>query len=255
MTYNNEEELLLKRFSELARKSSEHGYYVFTDFLGLSEQSVFAAAKIHFPKGTHYTLFGGTDGCERIMIRFGNPDEFGYEEKFPISVIMAKPKAAKFADKLSHRDFLGSLMNLGIERSCLGDIVIIDNVGYIFAKEDMAKYICESLTKIKHTDVTCSISENLPAGELFKTETVKIQLSGERADAAVAKVFGLSREDALSLFKKRLVFVSGKECENNSYAPKPGDIISVRGYGRFIYKGPAGLSKKGKLNIEIEKYI
>ncbi len=255
MVLNGEEELLFKRFSELAQKSSEHGYYIFTDFLGLSEQSVFSAAKISFKKGTHYIAFGGADGCERVMIRFGDPEELGYDEPFPISVIKAEPKAAKFADKLSHRDFLGSLMNLGIERSCLGDIVIIDNIGYIFTKEDMANYICDSLTKIKHTDVRCSVVQALPEGELFKTETVKIQLSGERIDAAVAKVLGLSRDDSLSLFKKRLVFVSGKECENNSYTPKCGDIISVRGYGRFIYNGPIGLSKKGKINIEIKKYI
>ncbi len=255
MALNSEEELLYKRFIELAQKSSEHGYYVFTDFLGLSEQSVFTEAKNSYPRGTRYTMFGGTDGCERVMVRFGDPEELGYEEPFPISVIKAEPKASKFADKLSHRDFLGSLMNLGIERSCLGDIVIIDNVGYIFAKEEMTDYICESLTRIKHTDINAKTIPELPKGEFFKTETVKIQLSGERIDAAVAKAFGLSRDDAQSLFKKKLVFVCGKICENNSYAPKINDIVSVRGYGRFIYCGSIGLTKKGKLNVELKKYV
>ncbi len=254
MAINNEEEILLKRFIELARKSTEHGYYIFFDFLGLSEQSIFMQAKINFPKGTQYTLYGGSEGCERVMVRFGDPEGFGYEEPFPISIIKAEPKAAKFADKLSHRDFLGSLMNLGIGRSCIGDIVILDNIGYIFVKNEMTDYICNSLTKIKHTDIKCTATDKLPSGELFKTKTIKIQLSGERIDATIAKVFSLSRDDSLSLFKKRLVFVSGKECTNNSYVPKPNDIISVRGYGRFIYKGSVGLSKKGKFNVEIEQY-
>lgn len=254
MHESNEDKLLSKRFSELASKSDSGGYFTFTDFLGLAEQSVFADTLKVIGKVPH-TAFGGAEGAERIMIRFGDKDALGYEEPFPISVIKAEPKSQKFADKLTHRDFLGSLMNLGIERSCLGDIVISDNVGYIFAKEDMADYICESLTKIKHTDVKLSIVSEIPGGELFKTEGISIQLSSERLDAAVAKVFNLSRDEAQATFRRGLVFVSGKVCESLSYTPKIGDVISVRGFGRFIYDGSFGLSKKGKINVAIRKYV
>ena len=254
MTEREEDRLLFKRFAELAKKSDEHGYFIFTDFLGLSEQSVFSSVKDSIGKFA-YTAFGGCEGAERVMIRFGDIDALGYEEPFPITVIKAEPKSVKFADKLTHRDFLGSLMNLGIERSCLGDITIIDNVGYIFVKEDMAEYICSSLTRIKHTDVCLSVIDAPPAGVLYRTEAVSIQLVGERIDAVVAKVFSISRDDSLALFRRGLVFVGGKVCENNSYAPKPCDVVSVRGYGRFIYRGPYGLSKKGKLNVHVDKYI
>ena len=252
----NEEELLYKRFIELARKSESACYYTFTDFLGLMEQSVFETAKLSLGR-IRYTKFGGTCGNERIMIRFGDPDDLGYEEPFPIAILKVEPKSAKFADKLSHRDFLGAILNLGIERKLIGDIVIINNVGYVFVKSEIVEYLKDSLERIKHTDVKLSVidSENLPEGDFFKTERVKIQLSGERLDAVISKLFSISREESLSLFKKGLVFVCGKLIENNSYTPKADDVVSVRGFGRFIYRGVVGLSKKGKLNVELDVYI
>lgn len=247
-------ELLKKRFSELANKSYNAGIFLFTDFLGLSEQALFSEIKNRLGQ-IRYTEFGGACGCERIMIRFGDEEELGYTENFPIVCIKAEPLSQKFADKLTHRDFLGALMNLGIERSTLGDIPIIDNVGYIFAKEDIAPFIISSLSRVKHTDLSLSIVSDIPSGELFKTERRKIQISSERLDAVIAKVFSLSRADAQALFSKKLVFVSGKMVESASYTPKENDRISVRGFGRFTYVGYSSTSKKGKLNAEIDVYV
>ncbi len=251
---SDENALIKKRLTELAKKSYNGGYFTFTPFLGLLEQSLFHEILPEI-KGIKYTEFGGAEGAERIMIRFGSPEDLGYEEDFPIVTLKIAPKSEKFADKLTHRDFLGSLMNLGIERETLGDIVIINNVGYLFAKEDIAVYITDSLTKIKHTDVTVTQVSELPEGELYKTEPRKIQLSSERLDAVIAKVFSISRDDAQSLFKKGLVFVNGKCIESTSYTPKPGDKISARGHGRLVYLGYESTSKKGKLNTLVEVYI
>ena len=247
-------ELLKKRFIELGEKSFRSGIFTFTDFLGLMEQSAFSEIKKEL-RGIHYEMFGGAVGAERVMIRFGSEEDFGYEIPFPISIIKAEPLSQKFADKLTHRDFLGAILNLGIERDTLGDIVIIDNVGYIFAKEDIASYITDSLTKVKRTDVRLSVVTDLPEGELYRTERRMIQVSGERLDAVIARVFSLSREDAQLLFKKRLVFADGREISSSSYTPKEGEKISVRGHGRFIYIGTQSLSKKGKLNLAIDQYV
>ncbi len=248
------DELLKKRFIELANRSYGAGIYQFTDFLGLAEQAVFAEARAHFGSIPH-TAFGGASGCERIMIRFGDEESLGYSEDFPIVCIKAEPVSQKFADKLTHRDFLGALLSLGIERSVLGDIAILDNVGYIFAKEDIAEFIIESLSKVRHTDMRLSLAESIPEGGLFKTERRRIQANGERIDAVVAKVFSISRDESLSMFSKRLVFVNGRLCESNSYIPKRGEVISVRGKGRMIYLGYESTTKKGKLNIEVDLYV
>ena len=251
---SDETELLKKRFAELAAKSYNAGIFTFTDFLGLAEQAVFETVKRQLG-GVKYTAFGGADGAERIMLRFGDAGDLGYEVPFPITAIAISPKDKRFAEKLTHRDFLGALLNLGIERSCLGDIVIIDNEGYLFCKEGIAEYICSELFRVRRTEVTVRIVDELPEGELYKTEQVTVQVASERLDAVIARVFSLSREDAQNLFAKRLVFASGKEIQSTSYSPKEGEKISVRGHGRFIYCGAVSLSKKGKINVLIEKYV
>lgn len=247
-------ELLKKRFTELAMRSYNSGIFTFTDFLGLQEQAAFEEIKTQL-KGIHYEKFGGAVGAERVMIRFGNPEELGYEQNFPISTVKAEPVSQKFADKLTHRDLLGALMNLGIERCTLGDIPIIDNVAYIFANEDIAPFIVSELTKAKRTDLKLSLTDNIPDGELYRTESRTVQLASERLDALIAKLFSLSRDEAQSLFKKRLVFVNGKLIESPSYTPKVEDVVSVRGYGRLIYRSYETTTKKGRLNARVDVYI
>lgn len=250
---NDELELLKKRFAELSRTAESSLYYTFTDFLGLAEQSALSDVKRDL--ASKYTVFGGAEGAERVMVRFGDPGEIGYEVDFPIVCLKISPRAPKFADKLTHRDFLGALLNLGIERSVLGDIIIINNEGFLFAKDSIADFIASDLTRVKHTDVRVVRAESLPEGELYKTERRRIQAQGERLDAVIAKLFSLSREKASALFAKRLVFASGRQIESISYNPKVGEVISVRGYGRFVYLGYESLSKKGKKNIEVDLYV
>ena len=247
-------ELIKKRLVELGRKSYNSGIFTFTDFLGLAEQSAFSEVKKELG-GIPYEVFGGAEGAERVIIRFGSEEELGYSMPYPISIIKVEPQSRKYADRLTHRDFLGALLNLGIERHTLGDIVIIDNVGYIFALESIAPYIADSLIKVRRTDVSVSIITELPEGELYRTERKTVQISSERLDAVIARVYSLSREDAQALFKKRLVFADGREIDSTSYAPKENEKISVRGHGRFIYIGRQSLSKKGKLNVAVEMYV
>jgi len=249
----DERELIKKRFKELIRRSENQGYFIFTDFLGLNEQALFFDT-VREIGPIIYTAFGGAEGTERVIIRFGDEGELGYSEPFPITTIKIAPKAQKFADRLSHRDFLGALMNLGIERKALGDIIIKDNVGYLFAKSDIADFISCELTRVKNTDVTATPCDFLPDTPLYTTRRVRIMAVGERLDAVVAKVFSISREDSLLYFKRGLVFANGRLIENNSYIPKRDEKISVRGLGRFIYLGYETTSKKGKLNIEVDLY-
>ena len=249
-----EEELLKKRFIELATRSYNSGIYLFTDFMGLLEQTVFNEAKAVFGN-IPYTLFGGAPDCERVIARFGSEESLGYTEDFPIVCIKAEPVSQKFADKLTHRDFLGALLNLGISRSTLGDIPISDNVGYIFAKRDIADFIISELKRVKHTDMKLSILEALPDFPLYKTEIKRVQANGERIDALIAKAYSLSRCEASLLFSRGSVFVNGRLSASASYIPKINEIISVRGHGRMRYLGYETTTKKGKLNINLELYV
>ncbi len=250
----NEEALLEGRLAELCQKSFERDLFTFTDFLGLAEQTVLRRVTKGTP-ASHITLFGGIEGCERVMARFGDPELLGWEEPFPIVCLKIAPKSQKFADQLTHRDFLGALMSLGLKREMLGDIAIFENEGYLFCEEKMAAHILSSLTEVRHTAVTAEIAESIPEGKLFRTQSVTVQIQSERLDAIVAKVFSLSREEAQGYFLKSLVFADGVQIDSPSYTPKAGERISVRTKGRFIYLGVASLSKKGKLNAQIEKFV
>ena len=182
------------------------------------------------------------------MIRFGDPEELGYELPFPIVTLLISPVSPKFAERLSHRDFLGALMNLGIERSKLGDIVLRDGEAYLFAREEIAEYIKESLTRVRHTDVRVSLAECIPDGELYRTEPRRIVLNGERVDAVIAKVYNLSRDEAQRLFAGRLVFINGKE--NASRVASRNDTAApVCVYHNDVVK--LGLVGLGKLDTYI----
>lgn len=247
---NKEDELLRNRIKDLADRSYNNNMFTFTDFLSLSEASVFYMMENEV-KFASPTVFGGAQDNERVMVRFGSEDAFGYVEDFPISILCIKPLMAKFSDNLTHRDILGSLMNLGIERSVLGDIYIEDNVSYVFCLDSISEYICDNLTKIKHTSVMCSIASSVPSLQKSESKELIIQVQSARIDAVIAKVYNLSRSKCIPLFAEKKIFVNGRTCENNSYILKDSDKVTVRGFGRFVFDGTISLSKKGKLNIRI----
>lgn len=248
----NDDGMLKKRFAELAKKAYSRGAYTYTGFLSLAEQAELDSVRKSLD--APFELIGGVEGCERRVAAFGSAELCGAEPNAPIVCISIRPLNKKFADELTHRDFLGALMNLGVERDTLGDIVIKPEGAYLFCLDKMERFIIDELTRIKHTSVRCERTQELPQGELFELKEELIQASSERLDAMIAKAYKLSRETSAELFREQRVFVNSALCENSSRAPHEGDIISVRGQGRFVYRGVRGTSKKGKLNIVIERY-
>ncbi|MCQ2519164.1 MAG: YlmH/Sll1252 family protein [Lachnospiraceae bacterium] len=249
---------VFQRLNDLASRSYNNNQYTFSTFLSAGEISDYYTlyeGKLSYasPK-----LYGGTDNAERKIIRFGSEKEFGYVEEFPIVALLIKPLSAKFSDDLNHRDFLGALMNLGIKRELLGDIYIKKGNGGIecclFCLESIADYIMENLTRIKHTSV--SVSKTEETGYLTEPtlEPKMIQVASERADGIVARVYNLSRGDSLELFQKELVFVNSRLCTENAKTLNEGDIVSARGYGKFKIDELLNVSKKGKQNIRVLIY-
>lgn len=246
-------DFLKRRFRELADKAYGHNVYTFTGFLGMSELSDFYSMERELAF-VPWEAFGGIEDCERMMIRFGSEELFGYEEDFPIVCLKIKPLMQKFADKLSHRDFLGALMNLGIERDTLGDIILKENEGYLFCTQGIAPYICQNLSGIKHTSVICEVCQNPPVKEEEELQEMLIQAASLRIDGILAKVYHLSRGESIEFFRQKKVFVNGRLCENNSRLLKEADVVTLRGYGRFVFAECRGNSKKGKINIAVRYY-
>lgn len=245
---------LQRRFAELAERAFAGARYTFTDFLGLSELDLLLRMRQEV-EYAGLTLFGGAQGCERVIARFGNEDICHGEGRFPIVCVKAEPAQQKFADALTHRDLLGAMMHLSIAREKLGDIYLADNVGYLFCHESVAPVLVSELTKARHTTLRCRVTEDIPDGLCCRTQEQFLQVASERLDVLVAAAFRLSREESLTLFREKRVFADGRLTENNSAAAAVGAIISVRGYGRFRYNGVLSVSRKGKQNIRIEHFI
>ncbi len=250
----SEEEFMKKRFVDLANQSYRNNVYTFTGFLSVGEQDLFWGTLPQIGQIT-YTLFGGVEGCERQMVRFGSEELLGYEEEFPIRCVEIKPTALKFADALTHRDFLGALMNLGIERSTLGDIFVADKIGYVFCHEKVADYMVSNVDRIRHTSVKCRILMEAPETVRPTLKKENLIVSSQRLDVVISKLFHLSRSQSLLLFREKKVFVNGRCMENNSGVCKEGDVVSVRGFGKFIYCGFVHETKKGNLSISLERYV
>lgn len=262
---NKEEELLSKRIQELARLADVKYCPTYTDFLNLNEQNILQQT---LPKLAYVQVacFGGYEGAERQIAAFV-PDALSYRMEdvssdsgfspfsWPISCIRIEPLNLKFAEPLSHRDILGALMHLGIERSRMGDIAVCENQFYLFCHESMASLICSELTRIRHTSVRCITTDAADFVYTPKTKEMTGSVASIRLDALMAVAFQSSRSSLLSLISDGKVFVNGKLITTNAYAPKDGDLISARGEGKFRFVSSSGQTKKGRCLVKIEKYI
>lgn len=241
------------RFYDLAERAFRQGIYTFTCFLGLSDQDLFWQEETGL-RYAGYRLCGGYEGAERAVIRFGNPGELGYEMEFPIACIRIQPLARKFADALTHRDFLGALMNLGIERDTVGDIKIVDSEAYLFCLDSVAEFICGNLGQVRHTSVRCGRAEGTFSFPKEEPALVTLHVPSLRADAVLARVCDLSREQSLELFRAGKVYIDGRRCENNSRQLKCGETVNARGYGKFRLAGEPRETRKGRLSASAEVF-
>lgn len=245
----DELQILKNRFKELYDRSRNRGIYFYSEFLNLYEQTVlFNEIKYGF------TLYGGFEDAERKLACFGDENEFGYAPAPPIALVKVSPLSQKFSDDLTHRDFLGSLIGLGIKREALGDIVITGNTAYVFCLESICRYITDNLIKVRRTSVKCETVENLPENALPKPKEKLLIVSSMRLDTGISAVYDISRSKSAALVESEKVFINSKLTDSLSKSIEIGDTVSVRGYGRFRYKDIAGGTKKGRTRIICEIY-
>lgn len=256
-----EDQLLEKRLLELSRISYNRDIITYSDFLNLNELNILHT----LPKNTLYTgyvTFGGYELAERQIAAF-IPDALSLREEKDVAsyfeeelrVLQITPLHMKFAEELTHRDYLGAMLNLGIDRSKTGDILIDDKKAFLFVKPKMSIFLQEELTRIKHTTV---IVEEVP----FQTfnyaprfEEIKGTVASVRLDSLLSIAFSSSRSSLVALIEGGKVFVNGKLITSNGYQIKEDDIISVRGIGKFRFCETLSKTRKNRIYVRILKYI
>lgn len=246
----NGDTLLKKRFYELCSKALLQQRTVYSDFLTVDEQSILLQCKTE----PDAFLWGGYKTAERRIACFSFDNEEKIISECPALWLKIEPVSKKFANTLSHRDFLGTLMGLGIRRETLGDIIISDNCGYVFCLKKVSEYIKENLNRVSHTSVKCKPGELPESINLSQPEEKIIIVSSLRIDAVIAAVFKLSRSKSQELFMQGKVYINGKNTINSSFTLLGGEIISIRGTGRFLFKRMCGETKRSRLKIEIGIY-
>lgn len=248
-----EEQFLLNRLLDLARRAYMSGRPVYSDFLNLNEQDIFLSNKSKLPP-VNYSLFGGHNFSERKIIIFEPTDYYGVTDT-PIVAIKCEAINVKFSDVLNHRDYLGALMNLGINRNVVGDILFDGNMAYILCLDSICDYILENLSKVKHTIIS---TQKISTDGLIniKPELKEITgfISSNRIDAIISVAHNVSSSQAAEYISQGKVFVNSKLIISNSYTLKDKDIVSVRGIGRFVFNNVITTTKKNRLMISVSKY-
>ena len=248
-----EELMLQKRLIELSKTAYQKGIVTYSDFLNLNELNILHTT----PKQEFYSCyetFGGYEFSERQMVAF-LPDALCYDKNYPMTALKIEALQKKFSEKLSHRDYLGSILNLGIDRAKLGDILVEDDYAILFVQNSLKNFMLEELTRIRHTSVI--VTEVVKEDFSYQPKTKEIQgtVSSLRLDSLLSLAFASSRSKLVAYIEGGKVFVNGKLITSNGYQIKEEDIISVRGLGRFRFKETMSQTKKGRYYVTIHLYV
>lgn len=246
-----EEKLLLSRAEDALRLAEKHYSVKTLGFLTPTER-VFLQKNLVPDSGMQVLYDGGFDGAERTLLVCA-PD---FAEPEPEEYLSALECTGRELDGLSHRDYLGSLMGLGIVRESIGDIVVLPEKAFIMVKPEQTEYILQNLTKIGRRGVrlrVCGIEEVQPPQR--ETKEISTTVSALRLDSILASAIGVSRGRAAELIRGGLVTVNWELTEELSKVLKEGDVFSVRGYGRFCLSHVGGTTRKGRQSIVISRYI
>lgn len=250
---NDDERFLSAHITDLAEISRRTGVPRFSRFL--NEREITVARQAARTVNANPIFYGGYDGAARTMCGFFEgtyAEELPTESKLDLFSLRAVTFSFRNCDKLSHRDFLGAILSIGIERSVLGDILTAEDYAVVFCLETAAQPVLD-LTKIGRVGVKTEsgITKELPKA---KFETLDRTVSSLRLDRLVAACANLSGDRSASLIKSGQVQADFSVCLNVSSIIKENTVLSIRGHGRYKIKEIAGETKKGKIRVVIEKY-
>lgn len=246
MYTSDNDKLFLSKLDDAVYLSEKRRSAVFLSFMSERKQAL-AEEYLRGMHAEHYRFFGGYENAERRMLGVFYEEE----EPFPLEAVVF---TFRKSDKLTHRDFLGALMSLGIERETVGDILVEDGRCVVFVKSELKDYITSQIFKIGRTGVkTEELREGeLPQGRGFDENIYTV--SSLRLDNVVAALAGLSREKTKTLILSGQAALNYTECTNISKQLSEGDVLSIRGKGKFVLHGVIGETKKHRIKISVIHY-
>lgn len=220
-------------------------------FLGfLSEEQVAFADKMSELKRVKHSFFGGYEGAGRLML--GCFPDWADEMEFPISPLTIRYRSV---DRLTHRDFLGSLMALGLKRETIGDILIEEGRAVLFLTDEIADYVASQLEKVGRVGVALSKDFELPLPDVQKMVECSQTIPSARLDCVVAALAGISRGHAAEKIEQSAVCVNSVVAEKATRKIVDNDVISIRGSGKFKIVSAEDVTRKNRIVLRYKKYI
>ena len=198
-----------------------------------------------------FKLCGISKNCEKNMIAI-YPEEFEDIIDFPVKYFRIENKS-KFKD-LQHKDYLGSIMNLGKRREILGDLIVEGKFCYGITTEENFEFLKGNLSLVGRNPVEI---EEVRSSEIpeSKFEEIVVTVPSLRVDSLVAEIVGTSRAKAVTMIENQDVNLNYSIETNRSKILKLEDTITIRKKGKFIVLDVLGETKKGKIRIALKKFI
>ena len=250
-----DDRVLLAKVLDRARQASDRNVPAATDFLSPAQQAQ-AMDLLHaagIPE-TAYVRWGGYDGAERALLLF-LPDWIEPEDAGSYSPIRCLRASFRAEEKLTHRDFLGSLMGMGIVREKLGDILVGPDSADLMVLDTVAEFLAQSWEsagraklRVSEIDPDCVHIPEVHCEE--RRDTV----SSLRLDAVCATGFRMARGKAAELIEGGRVQLNWRVCTKPDKPVSAGDTVSARGFGKFELAEVGGLTKKGRIPITVKCY-
>lgn len=239
---NTEDRLLLRKAENAIELSEKRCSPVFLGFLNEHESRLLKDS-IRYDG---LSFCGGYKDSVRLMMGVN-----AGTEDFPITLLKFTYRKT---DDLSHRDFLGALMGLGLNRDVVGDIITGNGFAYVYVKSENAEYILSQIDRIGNCGVKVSREDNKVIEYTQEFDVFVLTLSSLRLDVFVSSLCNLSREKSNNLIRSEMVTVNHYVESDNSVQIREHDVITIRRYGKYVFEKTLGFSKKGKYKVEIKKY-
>lgn len=258
----NEKEILYSHALDKKQLAFENSMITNTNFLSMDERTELLPLEKALNSSVRTFYYGGYEEAERTIAVFvpsfyensDNIVNYFLEniDENPISLI--KVTKDRFSN-LAHRDYLGSLMGLGLKREVIGDIIVCEDGCYIFSLKSIAAFICQNLGKAGRGAVSCCICDisELPEPE-ENIEEVFLSLASLRLDNVVSASFNLSRTVSSEAINKGIVYVNSVRVMKSDMIVKLNDKVVLRGKGKIILSEIIGQNKKGRIHVNIKRY-
>lgn len=255
---NKEEKIILAKLNDKIRLCKKKNKLVNTEFLNMYQENIIRK-ELERIKAKNYTLTGGYSEAEsKILIMYPEKitEEMTKENITSIIKVIKIQLPNEQKGKYQHRDYLGTIMQFGLERERIGDIIVYEDEAYVIVLSENAQYIKDSLQTTKKFKKSKIEIIDIVEMKVKKPEfeEIKISVSSQRLDNFISEICKISRSETTRLIASELVSINCKIETKQTKTVEIGDILIIRGKGKFIVSDFLDINRKGKQVVIVKKY-